>query len=102
MASCSRVIIRFSPKISSKIVRYLHVHRGRKVTWRRNVHFWGAEPPLPLFRGMRRLVPQKACLAELDIDIAELDKANHQQHNGYTCHAQDVAPVQDAENRVAI
>ena len=45
---------------------------------------------------------KKACLAELDIGIAELDKANDQQHNGHAGHAQDVAPVHDAENRVAI
>src|SRR6266852_978037 len=60
---------------------------------------------IPLNRGSGGSFLKKRvaiCSAELDIDIAELDKANHQQHNAYAGHAQDIAPVQDAENRVAI
>ena len=42
------------------------------------------------------------CLAELDIGIAELDKANDQQHNGHAGHAQEVRPVDAEEDRVAV
>src|SRR6266852_9947907 len=106
MASCSRVIIRLSPKISSRN-RPLSSRSPGEKSYMVLLQMEEECPPsrsgaaLPLFRGMR-LVPQKACLAELDIDIAELDKTNHQQHNAYAGHAQDIAPIQDAENRVAI
>ena len=65
----------------------------------------GGDKPRPNYTGAGQafsLYRPATFLAEFDIGIAELDKANNQKCNGYAGHAQEVGPVHALENRVAV